>query len=64
MEDTVTTPSRIIAGLVLLALAASGPARATPQELEGRWLLDFERGDDRIQLTMKRESPRHRSENS
>ena len=55
--------SRLLPLLVVGALAAARPGRALPQELQGRWLLDFER-EDRVQLTMKRESPRHHSESS
>jgi hypothetical protein len=40
--------------VVLLALAAPSAARA--QALDGRWILDFDREDGRVQLTMKRSS--------
>jgi hypothetical protein len=47
---------------LLLALSVSillaAPAFSRGETLEGRWLLDFDRADGRLQLTMQRTSPR------
>ena len=39
---------------IALVLGSAGQGGDTPQSVEGRWILDFERSEGRVQLTMKR----------
>jgi len=55
---------RAIAPAVLLSLFLGAPSPAPGQALEGRWLLDFDREDGRVQLTMRRSSSQGNWNNS
>jgi len=52
----------LLALLASLCLTASASTRA--ESAEGRWLLDFDRQDGRVQLTMKRTTSHGHSNNS
>ncbi|HLN58970.1 MAG TPA: hypothetical protein VK416_10450, partial [Thermoanaerobaculia bacterium] len=41
---------------ILLSLFLAAPTPAPGQTFEGRWLLDFDREDGRVQLTIRRSS--------
>lgn len=49
-------PARGIVPAILLSLFLGVPRPAPGQTLEGRWLLDFDGDDGRIQLTIRRSS--------
>ncbi len=48
--------ARVIVPAILLSLFLGAPRPTLGQTLEGRWLLDFDRDDGRIQLTIRRSS--------
>ncbi|HEX9149035.1 MAG TPA: hypothetical protein VF958_07750 [Thermoanaerobaculia bacterium] len=54
--------------ITALAVAAAvylvAPSRPALAAIEGRWIAEFDRPDDRVQLTMERRSANHRSTNS
>jgi hypothetical protein len=64
----MTTEFRNATARTALALTFGVAALALPRvaqaAIEGRWIAEFEQSDDRVQLTTKRGSPRHHSENS
>ena len=47
-----------------LCVVLAAPAFSRAETLEGRWFLDFDRADGRVQLTMKRTSSHGHSTNS
>lgn len=55
---------RRIALVLALAMTTFALPRVAQAAIEGRWIAEFDQPDDRVQLTTKRGSGRHNSENS
>jgi len=56
LQKTRTRVPLVPAILISVVLAAPAPSPA--QSVDGRWILDFDRDDGRVQLTIKRSSAR------
>jgi hypothetical protein len=49
-------PRLSLAPAILVSLVLAAPSASRAQALDGRWLLDFDREDGRVRLTIKRSS--------
>ena len=48
----------VLATAILVSLVLAAPSASRAQALDGRWILDFDRENGRVQLTIKRSSAR------
>ncbi len=53
-----TRSRSFLATAILVSLVLAAPSASRAQSVDGRWILDFDREDGRVQLTIKRSSAR------